>query len=157
MTTNLPPVNSESRRLHPPFASWRLFLMIVVLATWTGCKNYEDRISVTGLVTLDGEPLSNGFIAFVGDEGDAVAAGPIQNGHYELSESASRDGIRAGQYAVRIESWKEPPGKELPNGTFAEGVSAIPARYQDAKASSFTADVSRKSRKFNFEMNSKEK
>lgn len=149
MTANLHLLN--------PLPSRRIFTIIALLVVLTGCKNYEDRIPVNGQITLDGAPLADGFVAFVGDEGYAVASGLVQNGHYELSESASRNGIPAGQYAIRIESWKDPPGKELPNGTFSEGISAIPARYRDAKTSGFTVEVSQKSRKFDFAMNSMEK
>lgn len=132
----------------------------VVLALFIGglcgCGNYEGRIPVTGTVTLDGKPLGNGMISFVGPKGYAVASGEIREGRYALSESASRDGIDTGDYLVSIESWEELPGAELPDGSFSKGKSAIPERYQDPSTSGLTATVTPKDRKFDFELTTKE-
>lgn len=136
---------------------FRLLSGLLLLTTGIlGCVNYEDRVPVSGTVTLDGQPLKEGIIAFVGDQGYAVGVGPIRDGHYSLSESASRQGISAGSYQIRIESWEEEPGVEQPDGSFSKGIPAIPERYLSTSTSGLTATVTPKDRKFDFELTTKE-
>lgn len=130
-----------------------LLLMVSGIA---GCGRYEDRVPVSGTVTLDGQPLKSGFIAFVGEQGDAVGVGPIRDGRYALSESGSRQGISSGSYQVRIESWEVEPGEEQPDGSFSKGKSAIPERYQSSSTSGLAANVTKKDRRFDFELTAKE-
>ncbi|HWL09998.1 MAG TPA: hypothetical protein VNQ76_16455 [Planctomicrobium sp.] len=133
-------------------------LLLGTLCLFSSCqnRNYEDRIPVTGMVTLNGTPLLNGFIAFIGDEGYAVASGAIRNGQYELSESASRHGITSGIYSIQFESWIETPGEELPSGGFSKGVSAIPEKYQDFRKSDLKAEVTPSQRHFVYALSSDE-
>jgi len=127
-------------------------ILTSIALAFAGCTSYEDRLPVSGYVMLDGKPLENGMVNFIGKEGYVVGAGSISDGRYQLNESSNLHGISAGEYTVRIESWKEVPGAELPNGTFSQGVSAIPSRYSDNKESGLTATVTERDRKFNFDL-----
>jgi len=131
-------------------------VLSIPLGTGWGCRNYEDRIPVSGTVTLDAVPLKAGFVAFIGEEGYVVASGPIRNGRYELSQNSSRDGIPTGEYGVQFEAWKEAPGQELPQGGFSKGVSALPERYRSSTTSGITASVTKKSRRVDFALTTKE-
>ena len=64
-------------RRHP----WRLCLFTLVFASgpmMTGCSGSGDELPrepVSGVVSIDGEPLANGTIQFAADGGGAVAGG----------------------------------------------------------------------------------
>jgi len=133
-----------------------LFLnCLIVVGVLCGCGGNQERVPVHGLVTLDGKPLPVGTVSFMGEGGYAVASGDIHEGKYTVSESGNRRGIPPGTYGVRITSWLEQPGAELPGGGFAEGKSAIPVRYSEPKTSGFTADIQPNHVQFDFELRSK--
>lgn len=117
------------------------FLLPLALLLTSGCGDDSNRVGVSGTVTVDGEPLEQGSVAFIGENGSAVAAGPVRNGSYTLRQTANAEGIEPGQYKVRIESWKVQPGEPQDDGTFAAGEAAIPEKYMDAEKSGLTATV----------------
>lgn len=131
-------------------------LLLIGVTAFSGCGNYENRVPVSGTVTFEGKPLGTGFVSFVGSEGYAVASGEIRDGRYTLSTSASRPGIDAGEYAVRVESWEEEPGAVRDDGSFAPGRSAIPKRYQDVTKSGLSAKVTPSDRRFDFQLTREE-
>lgn len=107
-----------------------------------GCGGPTDgRVSVTGTVTFDGQPLQEGMITFVGSNGVAAAQGRIQNGSYSLRPSANVEGIDPGDYRVIVQSWEVQPGALQDDGSFAEGKSRIPEKYIDPAKSGLTAQV----------------
>jgi hypothetical protein len=103
-------------------------------------------VKVTGTVKLDGKPLPQGTISFIGSDANAVnAAGELDaSGRYSLSTQQKGDGIPAGSYKVRIESWASPP-KMVATGV-EPGKSAIPDRYSSVESSGLTATVEGKSK-----------
>lgn len=112
--------------------------LLVTLAA--GCGGVEERddvqlVPVTGLVTLNGQPLKDGTISFVAVNGPNNATGQITEGEYTLGTFASKDGVPPGEYRVSVTAWKEPPqmGKEA--------IPAVPQKYLDATRSGLTATV----------------
>lgn len=103
-------------------------------------------VKVTGTVKLDGKPLPQGTISFVGNDATAVnaAADLDASGRYSLSTQQKGDGILAGSYKVRIESWATPP-KMVATGV-EPGKSAIPDRYAAIESSELTATVEGKTK-----------
>lgn len=143
--------NSTTVNLIPMKLSIRLTVVLVTSAVClSGCGGQSGsklkRIHVTGTVKLDGKPLPQGTISFIGNDANAVnAAAEIDaSGRYSLSTQQKGDGIPAGSYKVRIESWATPP-KMVATGV-EPGKSAIPDRYAAIESSGLTATVEGKSK-----------
>jgi hypothetical protein len=98
---------------------------IVLLA---GCS--EQAASVHGKVTLDGEPVSAGSIAFLpSTAGGRKAAAAIEQGAYSIPATEK---LQSGSYRVEI-SWHKPTGRKIasadPGMTADETREAVPAKY----------------------------
>jgi hypothetical protein len=82
----------------------RLLGRLVVLsfvAALGGCSDPHAGLSeITGVVKLVGEPLKDGSISFVPQEGQGTQSGaPIVNGAYTVPR---KNGLKAGKYLVKI-------------------------------------------------------
>lgn len=139
----------------------KLSLCNVVLATLMlsvviGCGGDSDgRLAASGTVTLGGSPLSEGMIVFADDSGESAGVGMIQDGSFELNQSANSPGIKPGTYGVAITSWEQEPGGVDADGEIVEeGKSRIPERYSVAETSGLTATVSPDETDFTFALES---
>jgi hypothetical protein len=76
-------------------------VVFVVMAAAAGCSDqYEGRMEITGGVTLKGEPLPKGSIAFEPLDGQGTLSGaPVTNGEYKIPRP---NGLKPGKYVVRI-------------------------------------------------------
>jgi len=116
---------------HLKVGLWILCLSYLTLSG--GCSG-DSRASVTGKVTLDGQPIENGVIIFVPEDktkGQSAGAS-IERGSYEVQGANLPP---AGIYTVTITALiktgkKVPAGSPLPPGTMVdETVEGIPAKY----------------------------
>ena len=66
---------------------------VALLVVVGGCENRKGppRAAVSGRVTLDGQEIEQGSIAFkaIGANAGLAAGGPIQKGRYSISEIAA--------------------------------------------------------------------
>lgn len=125
-----------------------------MLSVLSGCGDNGGRVSVTGSVTFNGNPLEEGSVVFSGPSG-AAGVGKIVNGSFTLSESGDQPGVQPGSYTVLIQSWFEELGSVMPNGSFSPGKPRIPLKYMDVKKSGLVADVKKgQSNQFTFELSS---
>ena len=96
----------------------------------------QATVEVSGLVTLDGQPLPDGQIAFLPEAGGGVGgSGPIKDGRYSVR-------AQPGKNTVQITASKMlplPAGKTGMMGAKEEARQYIPDQY-NAK-SKLTADV----------------
>ena len=138
-----------------------LILCIASAAPWLGGCGGNDgpqTVTVSGTVTLDGEPLEDGTIAFKDVAGtDKTWAGKITNGEYSFPSTV-------GQKRVEIEATKvthqlsggvpgtpgDPPSEQNP---IVISTELVPPKYN--RNSDLTANVSSEEREFNFELQSK--
>ena len=106
----------------------------LVLALVSGCGPSSDGIDrqpVTGAVTLDKEPLTQGAITFTPSADGPSAGGTIDRGRYSIARA---DGPAQGSYRVSIVSM-QPTGRKLPDpegppGSLAEELqNIVPSRY----------------------------
>lgn len=113
-----------------------LFMAVVVAACVAGCadKNADVRGSVAGRITLDGSPLSAGWIEFqptAGTRGPA-AGGEIVKGVVAIPTAK---GPAIGKNRVRVSS-RQPTGKKVPGGVAGglvdEIVEVVPKQYNTA-------------------------
>lgn len=122
-----------------------------------GCSRGYDgdrRFSLSGKVTVDGQPLDSGNISFIPKSGDRqrVSGGPIVDGTYSVLEES---GANAGSYRVEIR-WQKATGKKYKDPDSGEMFDVrkegLPARYHSK--SELTADVSDDKTTFDFELKS---
>src|SRR3954470_20739040 len=115
------------------YSHLRSWLVAVTIAA-AGCGGASDglpRESISGKVTLDGQPLATGKITFVpiGFEGPPAGA-PVEGGSYSI---ARQEGPIPGTYSVSVYSLrltgKSLPDPEDPTATTKETFEGIPPRY----------------------------
>ena len=113
-----------------------LLMGVGLVAGFAGCgKDGPQRATVTGKITLDQQPLSEGSISFVptgGTEGP-VSGGLIKNGSYLIVDAVvgkQRVEIR-GQIKTGKQIEAIPPA---PPGTMIEVAVDIPAQYNSNSA-----------------------
>ena len=127
----------------PRVRGWHLLLAACCLV---GCRGETGpaKYTVSGTVTLDGKPLSNGDVTFSPVAGNLpAAAGKLQDGRYTFRTVAGehRVVIRAVSDKPIITSPIDPPLYE----------SIVPARYNDA--TTLKADVTPAGRnRFDFDL-----
>lgn len=125
-------------------------LMFALLAVGCGGSTGPAARTVSGVVTLDGEPLKAGEIRFRPADGlSSGGAGKIEDGKYSF---LSPDDVMR----VEILAYREIPGKFVepnPGERYPATEQMIPAKYNEN--SELTAEVQRGQTEFNFELESK--
>jgi hypothetical protein len=106
--------------------------------------------SVTGKVTLDGNPLEGAIVEFEPEQGRPSSATTDSEGKYELNFTFQEKGALVGKHTVRIfPQTEDEDGNELPPAAIVQ----IPAKYNEQ--SGLTAEVERGSNTCDFELLSK--
>jgi hypothetical protein len=77
-----------------------------LLALLAGCAG---RAAVDGTVTFNGEPVDNGGIQFVSEDGKNKGGGEIKGGKYSLTGD---HGLPPGKYKVEV-YWNKKTGKTV--------------------------------------------
>ena len=86
------------RRLTRGHSSWSRFLLFLGFATLVGCSN--GKSSVTGSVTIDGQPVASGSVTFVKQGGELAREGAvIQGGSFHAN-------IPPGTYKLELNGQK---------------------------------------------------
>ena len=114
-----------NRRSHRCFCAAGLVLLAVVAA---GCDNGPELAPVTGVVYMDGKPLSNATIEFQPDAGSPSFAMTKENGSFELKFSRDRMGAMPGQHTVSIRTKGTVTD---PDGTERRVRELLPVKYHD--------------------------
>jgi len=103
---------------------------------FSGCNSEDsNRASVSGTVSFNGEPLSDGSIVFIphGGNGGPSAGGTIRNGKYSIP---NKKGPVVGMNRVEISSVRE-TGRMVTVGSgpgateMAERIQFVPTRYNE--------------------------
>jgi hypothetical protein len=127
-------------------------LVTVAITSMVGCSGSKES-SVTGHVTLDGSPLSQGTVAFEPQAGGMLAAGALDaNGNYELLTNQV-DGLTPGKYRVKILAWErtpDPPDGGLP----PPGKLLIPEKFTRADTSGLVFEVAPGRNRIDIELHS---
>ncbi|QDV32344.1 hypothetical protein ElP_01720 [Tautonia plasticadhaerens] len=104
------------------------------LAVPIGCGDGGGRRPVSGRVSLDSEPLAEGFVLFEpapGQEGGLAVGGSIRSGRFAIP---GRDGPTPGSYSVRIYASSgvqaSPAPGESPRSP-RPMIDLIPGRYNE--------------------------
>ena len=141
-----------------------LFASLVVCSLlFTACgKDVLKTEKVEGTVTLDGAPLADCTVFFTAQgEGTNGVGRTDSQGKYKLQtvQGAADAGTTPGTYAVHFNCQVvvTPEETDSEGNVTKEEVtkSAIPAKYNDAKTSGFTATVQKGANTFDFDLTSK--
>lgn len=128
-------------------------VLLPALLLIIGCGSSEPMGKVSGKVTFQGTPVSEGTVTFVNKEQGDLAAGELQpDGTYTLFSTAG--GLKPGTYKVAI----RPPEVEIPGdgstapSTGPKDVDNIPETYRNGETSGFEAVVEEGKNVFDFDM-----
>ncbi|MCA9021702.1 MAG: carboxypeptidase regulatory-like domain-containing protein, partial [Planctomycetaceae bacterium] len=128
-----------------------VFCLILILAL-TGCGGGGEPIpelgQVTGVVTMDGAPLSNAKIIFEPQQASdkarrrASSATTQTDGSYTLEYNSDAAGATPGTHKVMI--------LKMPDNPDDAGTQLVPAKYNDK--TELTAEVKTGENSFNFDL-----
>lgn len=77
-----------------------------------GCSDsLPNRVPVSGRVTIDGQPVTSGWVRFAPLSGGRTATGQIlQDGSFVMTTYTKADGCTLGSHRVTIESYQDVNG-----------------------------------------------
>jgi len=134
--------------------SHALHLMLALLLTLlTGCGGGPKPLPVSGVVTLDGQPVADAGVMFCPAENGPMASGTTDaKGKFQL-KTTNALGAMAGQYRVAI-SKKEESGPKSKSGMIDPRLIKvkwiIPQKYSNPETSGLKAAVGRDQSEFTF-------
>ena len=119
-------------------------LALVGLST-LGCGK-DLPSTVSGKVTLDGNPLTKGTVTFAPEGEGRIAYGEIDSSGNYTVRTLNDQGMQVGEYKVTVIATGEAPASDVPPPLIT------PAKYADAATSGFTASVAPGPNTFNFDL-----
>ncbi len=154
---------------------------VIALFGCAGCgSGGPSTHPVTGVVTLDNEPIEGAVVTFnpSGSEGRSATGTTDASGRYELTTLASGDGATEGSYRVTIAKYEYPDGtaaepateEEPPEMTPEEEAAymeeayeeeedvdppaenVLPQKYSNPATSGFEAEVTSGENSFDFDL-----
>ena len=138
------------RRPRRMLACVRLCLLII-LAPVVGCGG--NPATVTGVVSLDGQPLNTGTVGFSPVSGGMKAVGIIQSdGRYELTTNREA-GVQVGEFKVVVIAL-EPGEVAAHGGPPRPGKNITPKRYGSASTSGLKFNVEKGGNVIDIELSS---
>jgi hypothetical protein len=109
-------------------------LFVCLIAGGCGKKDEAKKVQVSGKVEMDGKPLADGEIMFVGTPGSVPDMLPVENGSFSGQ-------VTVGQKKVEVRAYKtEKAPKSATAGVTEQKVNYIPKRFNEESA--LTAEVS---------------
>jgi hypothetical protein len=134
----------------PSMTKVRALLIVLAVFPFAGCSGRPKNVarSVTGKVTVAGQPLAGARVIFTPKEGGSPSMGKTDDqGKYKLSWSRGIDGAQIGEHTVTISTLVEgPPSANPPKPEVPE---KVPLKYRENPP---TAEVKRGSNVINFDM-----
>jgi hypothetical protein len=107
-----------------------------LLCILVGCSGSHERETekVSGVVTLDGKPMTQGTVMFVPETGRAGLGVIGSDGAYQLTTYKPDDGALVGHHKVSV---------AIPEGSETRPTRSIviPRRYMSAESSGLTFEV----------------
>ena len=138
-----------------PWGRWLFTLLLCWSAVGCGGRNPDGRFAVSGSVTYDGQPVTNGTIGF-GSDSLLPAGAEIVDGRYEIPRG---QGPQQGTYSVMIyadrPSGRMVPGDEGSTEMVSEMEQYIPMIYNSRSALQVEISGDREDLDFDLEKPSK--
>lgn len=107
-----------------------VLLLLPLLAGCGASADGPELTSVSGTVTLDGQPLPDASVVFMpADGGRSAFAQTDSDGWYELGYTTTGMGTPPGEYIVSISTYRE-PGEDPDTGQMTPEVpETVPSPY----------------------------
>ncbi len=127
------------------------FVLLVGTAVFNGCGRSEFA-SLTGRVTLDGEPLPTAVITFISDDGTSGYANVEPDGDY-VAKSGSDEGLKPGKYRISVVAFKPEVITDRKEAKTPQPIT--PPRYTDPAQSGFEFNLTDAGGTYDLELKSK--
>jgi len=132
-----------------------VFVAFALTVAIAGCGDPRGPTgTVSGQVTFEGQPVTEGMVSYVSDEGHGASGQLDSAGNYTLV-TVDGPGVPVGNYKVAI----RPPLAEEPDELPIDYVPPdeeeypnIPSKYRSPSTSGFTAAVKEGDNSFDFDM-----
>ena len=136
-----------------PLTGW--LVCFSLLLGGCGGDDGPEMGDVTGLVTLDGQPLPKASVRFVPENASPSIGITDDEGRYELQYSSSRNGAIVGMHTVRISTHRNAGEDDDGNRTPAVP-EKVPAEYNTGAAENpdMKREVKPDANEINFELKS---
>ncbi|WP_145062745.1 hypothetical protein [Adhaeretor mobilis] len=118
----------------------RLLAACLFAVALAGCDSpsYEqDTAPVSGRVTLDGEPLTQGIVYLLPSKGRSAKGLIKQDGSFVLKTYSEGDGAQVGTHPATVAAL---PGDDMDSATKKPSVT-VPRRYSRPATSGLTVEV----------------
>jgi hypothetical protein len=122
------------------------WILILTLPAWTGCGDAKlGRVS--GVVTLDGQPLPRATVEFQPKDGSPSYGITDEQGRYQLRYRRNQPGAEVGPHVVRVTTYD---WLTNPDGSRTEIPEQVPPAYNVHSTLSF--EVKRGSQRIDLEL-----
>ena len=122
------------------FRIWLSTSVLSLLLLFSGCSG-PNAASVSGSVTLDGQPLTTGMVSFYPAGDGTPATGSIDSsGNYSLS-TGTDIGLAPGKYIAIVVATKDPPQLYDKTGAEIPPIPITPAKYGNTNTSDLRVEV----------------
>ncbi|MEW4565056.1 hypothetical protein AB1K70_21205 [Bremerella sp. JC770] len=132
---------------HPVSLS-SLVVLLASLGFLAGCGASDGMITISGSVTLDGEPVQDGSISLMPINGGSMGGGLIEDGYYTAKSSPGEMAVQI--HAHKMVKKKNPTREEVERGLTEDSVSIIPNVYN--RQSKLRIDVAPDQKNFEFNL-----
>ena len=148
----------------------QMWLVLVVVATLTGCGSKTDTVAVSGVVTYRGEPVEGAEVALIPRDSGTPAGGVIDRDSEPEARAArgvtdssgkftvktyfgpelDASGARPGEYIVTVTKYLPPEGMTVfewaqaqsqPNPSVPPLQYLVPKKYSGARTSGLSVTV----------------
>ena len=144
-------IETLRQRRHVERAATAVLFGMVLLVTGCGGK-YESTVS--GTVTLDGQPLTSGSVKFHPVTGGPSAYAMIgADGSYSL-KTGDAESLKPGTYSVTVVATEKPPADLPRNAMPPIGRLITPEKYSRPKTTDLKYDVDAGSNEINLALKS---
>ncbi|MDR2757277.1 MAG: hypothetical protein LBC20_16385 [Planctomycetaceae bacterium] len=121
-----------------------IILLFVIGCTVIGCNNGPNSASVSGVITIDGEPVKGVHLKFSPKSGERPSVGYTnERGEYTLLFTQDQRGCIPGEHVVTINAYRDPEN---------EASQYLPAKYNQSAAENpeLNLEIKNGSQKWNF-------
>lgn len=120
------------------------FCVAPILLMGCGGSDRADTVAVTGVVTVDGNPIENASVTFTPEAGRSATGTTDSEGKFKLTTYESDDGAIVGKHQISIAF--SPSSDDVPSNDPAEMKKAknknpIPEKYGSASTSGLAEEV----------------
>ncbi len=123
-------------------------LYFVILGSMTGLSGCggggRETVEVTGIITLDGQPVADAAVMFSGPEGGSpTTARTDAMGHFTLQAVAGSNGVAVSKLQATGTAVVGEDGLMPSSGAPAVSESVLPKKYADFRTSGLVVDVAK--------------